>query len=255
MEKEKLYIINLLMILSLSCYSQNITGRYVANVPKSSYVFDNQCDRFEAIDLISHYEISFFEDGTFNYFEVSNEFGLSDVSGQWYIEDSKLVLNSQFRNYIVDELPHCEFKDNYYHFYILRGMRYKCNVDISYQTRVDKIMGSYEYPDSYLNVITSNNDTIINEIIDGQVLVSKDKNLKCFWITDRDFISKKYEIIFPESNFFFIKYSPHREFNNERWLIENGKIKPWDQISGDYVDFYLDKKCYLWDAKEHMKKY
>jgi hypothetical protein len=240
------------MILSLSCSSQNIVGRYVANnVSKTSYIFDNQHGRFETTDLMIHYEISFLDDGTFNYFEVSNDFGLSDVSGQWYIDNNELVLNSQFRNYIVDELPHCEFKDNNYHFYILRGMRYKCNVDISYQTRIDKIMGSYEYPDSHLVVVTTNNDTIINKILEGKVLISKDYNIICFWITDCDFISKKYEILYPESNFFFIKYSPHREFNNERWLIENGKIKPRDPITGDYVDFYLEKTSFPWETKKY----
>lgn len=69
----------------------------------------------------------------------------------------------------------------------------------------------------------------------------KNSKIKAFYIIDsKGLKSPKYHIKGEFSNFFKVWFEPNRVFENERWYINNNKIKP-KGLNGEFQSYFLEK--------------
>ena len=215
-------VINFLFYFSLTIFSQEnqkIIGKYIMQ------------DDSDLTQVVERYSLELYNNNRFKYVSEFNIYGPIETGGYWFINNDTIILDSQVKELEVDAFVNVDYSLHSYHFEFL-----------------DLIKGSTNWfkKGSSLNIfyfVTENNDTLIYQPDStGCINIDKSMKIKKIWGNNQ---YKSNEICLPSDEFincFIVKYSPYRQFNNEKWLLtDNNTIIPFDRKNNRQAEYYLER--------------
>jgi len=205
-----------LILLCSSGFSQNLQRNNQIKLGTYNTANDSHNNRF-------HYEeLTLDSNRTFQYRARLSEFVRIEKSGFWRIDNDTLILNE--RNPKYKEIMTVVEKSD--------GSLAKGKVFFEVK--------NYDGSNFTYEISASLNDTTIvlknNEGRSSLPLSSVEE----FYLSNALYSYPEYIVKDRLSNFFLIKVAPNRSFNNEKWLIENDRIRPRN-LNGQFASYYLSK--------------
>lgn len=197
-----------------------IVGRYhVPNAIKNSVDGD--------------YSIEFYPNHKFKYILKSSIYGFRvETQGNWSTCGDTIILNSPIEELSIEGMGCLEYPYEEYTFKVLRLENGSLNW-------FDKCESFHHF---YFR--TSDNDTL-DCTPDENGIISIEKNCKIeeIWA---DVIYTSNKVHMPKDkdlNFFILKFSPYRQFANEKWVFNGADgVLPIDRITKQYADYCLQRE-------------
>jgi hypothetical protein len=167
-----------------------------------------------------YYETITLKDNSTFIYKLGFTFFNLESKGKYFIQNDSIILSSSPQ------------KDR-----IIVYEDYKRNKKTSIFDLYDKNRHRIRY---HLYITTRDNKVI--ELRDqwGKVKVNVD-NVKSFYIIDTKGLSSPIYTVIGQTNYFEVYFETERVFENESWLLKDGKIIP-RSFSGDLQSYYLEFK-------------
>lgn len=218
----RLMLINILFCFALTMFPQNyqnIIGKYIMQ------------DDMDLTKIVERYSLELYSQNRFKYVSESVYYGPVEIGGYWHINNDTIVLNSEVKELEIEAFVNLDYSLDFYQFVCL-----------------DLIKGSTNWfrKSSSLNkffFVTENNDTLIHRPDStGCIKIDKSHKIIKFW-GQNQYLSN--EIFLPSDeyiNCIRVKYSPYRQFNNEKWLLtDKNTIIPFDRKNNSQAEYYLER--------------
>lgn len=213
---KKIIFITCLLLICSGVRAQMMNKRIQPGVYTSKNESHNNRHHYEEITLNS--------DRSFKYKAHVGEFINIDKFGKWEIDNDTLILNEHEPEY--SQMMSVVEKN------VSLNPNFGVNINAKY----------FDGDDFLFTVSATSNDTtvILRNNNTGHSTIPLTK-IKEFIISSTSYNYPKYIVKDATSNNFVVLLSPKRLFINEKWLLENGRIRP-RTTEGIFAGYYLSIK-------------
>lgn len=232
METKSLLKHLIVSILGLACFNAFPQQQELRLVGKFSMPYD-----IISKDYAERFSIIFYDNHRFKYSPISALYGIVDIYGDWTMSGDTVILNTPVNELEMDCMVYLEYPMDYNTFKVL-----------------ERVKGSpycFRNSDSTQNYFfkTADNDTITKKADDkGLIMLPKNKIIDKIWVENLNLCSN--EVFMPTDdylNFFVLKYSPIRQFRNEKWVLKDeNTIIPFERKYNRLASFEL-RRDLKWD--------